>query len=136
MIRDGGFKVGTDLLSSKVGKSDNWLAAMNFTTDIPAAVNPFSVLPFRLPVKLFLDIGTFPEAWKQNAETGRFVYDAGVQLSLFKNVLNVYVPLLFSKVYKNYYKSVLTKNSFTQKIAFSIDLQNINLKKIIPQLPF
>jgi len=136
MIRDGGFKVGTDLLSNKVGKTDDWLAAMNFTTDIPAVVNPFSVLPFKLPVKLFLDIGTFPEAWKQNAETGRFVYDAGVQLSLFRNIVNVYLPLLYSTVYKNYYKSVFPKNSFAKKIAFSIDLQNFNLKKIIPQLPF
>src|SRR5205085_7577608 len=28
-IRDGGFKVRTDLLYSKVGKTDNWLTALN-----------------------------------------------------------------------------------------------------------
>jgi hypothetical protein len=136
MIRDGGFKVGTDLYSDKIGKTDDWLAAANFTTTIPNNINPLSILPFKLPLKLFLDIGTFAEAWKQNAETGRFVYDAGLQLSLFRNVLNIYLPLLYSKVYTNYYKSVLTKNIFVKKISFSIDLQNINLKKIIPQLPF
>ncbi|MBK7434428.1 MAG: hypothetical protein IPI66_11335 [Chitinophagaceae bacterium] len=135
MIRDGGMKVSTDLLSNKVGKTDDWLASLNFTTDIPAMINPFSVLPFKLPVKLFLDIGTYAEAWKKNAETGRFVYDAGVQLSLFKNVVNVYLPLLYSSVYKNYYKSVFPKNSFSKKISFSIDLQNINLRKLIPQFP-
>jgi len=136
MIRDGGFKVGTDLYIDKVGKTDNWLVAANFTTTIPKQVDPFSILPFKLPIRLFLDIGTFAEAWKKNAETGRFVYDAGVQLSLFKNVVNVYIPLLYSKVFKEYYKSVLNENSFAKKISFSIDLQNINLKKYIPQLPF
>jgi hypothetical protein len=136
MIRDGAFKVGTDLLSDKIGKTDDWLVAANFTTPIPKQVNPFSILPFKLPVKLFLDIGTYAAAWKQNAETGRFIYDAGVQISLFKNIVNIYLPLLYSKVYKNYYRSVFPKNSFEKKISFSIDLQNINLKRFIPQLPF
>ncbi len=136
MIRDGGFKVGTDLLSSKVGRTDDWLLALNITTDIPKKINPFSILPFKFPVRLFLDIGTYAEAWKKNAVTARFVYDAGVQLSLFKNVLNIYVPILYSKEYTNYYRSVLPKNNFFKKISFSIDLQNINLKKFIPQLPF
>ena len=136
MIRDGGFKVGTDLLSNKIGKTDDWLMALNFTSDIPRLINPFSVLPFKVPIKLFVDIGTYAGAWKKNAETGRFVYDAGFQLSLFKNVLNIYVPVIYSNVYKNYYKSVFPKNSFTKRITFSIDVQNINLRRFIPQFPF
>ena len=139
MIRDGGFKVGTDLLSNKVGKTDDWLIAANFTSTIPNKINPLSILPFKLPLKLFVDIGTYAGAWKQNAETGRFVYDAGLQLSLFKNIVNIYIPLLYSNVYKNYYKSVVTGKGFAnyiKKVSFSIDLQNINLKRYIPQLPF
>jgi hypothetical protein len=34
MVRDGAFKVRTDLLSSKIGKTDNWLGALNFTSII------------------------------------------------------------------------------------------------------
>jgi hypothetical protein len=34
MMRDGGFKVRTDLLASKVGKTDDWLIATNFTTTL------------------------------------------------------------------------------------------------------
>lgn len=135
MIRDGGFKVGTDLLSSKVGKTDNWLVAANFTTDIPKAINPLAVLPFKLPVKIFVDIGTYAEAWEKDAATSRFIYDAGLQLSLFKNVLNVYFPILYSKVFKDYYKSTVTEKKFVRTISFSIDLQNISVKKLIPQLP-
>ena len=136
MIRDGGFKVRTDFLSNKIGKTDDWLAALNFTSTIPNAINPLSVLPFKLPIKVFFDIGTYAEAWKKNATTGRFIYDAGLQLSLFKNVVNIYVPILYSKVYTDYFKSTITEKRFLKNIAFSIDLQNISLKKIVPQIPF
>ena len=136
MIRDGGFKVRTDFLSNKIGKTDDWLASANFTTTIPNAVNPLSVLPFKLPIKLFFDIGTYADAWKKNAATGRFIYDAGLQLSLFNNVVNIYFPILYSKVYKDYFKSTISKNIFAKNIAFSIDLQNISLKKLVPQIPF
>ena len=136
MIRDGGFKVRTDFLSDKIGKTDDWLAAANFTSTIPDVINPLAVLPFRLPIKLFIDIGTYADAWKKNAATGRFIYDAGLQLSLFKNVLNIYVPLFYSKVYKDYFKSTITEKRFLKNIAFSIDIQNISLKKLQPQIPF
>ena len=126
----------TDYLSNKIGKSDNWLAAANFTSTIPKAINPLAVLPFKLPLKLFFDIGTYADAWKKNAATGRFVYDAGLQLSLFKNVVNIYVPVLYSKEYKDYFKSTITEKRFIKNIAFSIDLQNINLKRMVPQIPF
>lgn len=136
MIRDGGFKVRTDYLSDKIGKTDEWLAALNFTSTIPDGINPLAVLPFRLPVKVFFDIGTYADAWKKNAATGRFIYDAGLQLSLFKNVVNIYFPILYSKVYKDYFKSTIPEKRFLKNIAFSIDLQNINLKKLVPQIPF
>ncbi len=136
MIRDGGFKVRTDFLSDKIGKTDEWLVAANFTSTIPDGINPFAVLPFRLPIRVFVDIGTYADAWKKNAATGRFIYDAGLQLSLFKNVVNIYIPLLYSKVYKDYFKSTIPEKRFLKNIAFSIDLQNINLRKLIPQIPF
>ena len=136
MIRDGGFKVRTDLLSDKIGKTDDWLIAANFTTTIPKAINPLAVLPFNLPIKAFIDIGTYADAWKKNAATGRFIYDAGLQLSLFNNIVNIYVPILYSKVYKDYFKSTIIEKRFWKNISFSIDIQNINLKRIIPQIPF
>lgn len=136
MIRDGGFKVRTDLLSDKIGKTDDWLAAVNLTSSIPKQINPLSLLPVKLPVKAFLDVGTYADAWKKNAATGKFLYDAGVQLSLFKNVLNIYIPLLYSKVYADYFKSTITDLRFVKNIAFSIDIQNINFRRYIPQFPF
>jgi len=130
MIRDGGFKVRTDLYFSKIGKTDNWLSAINLKTTIPKNLNPLEVLPFDIPLKVFFDVGTFDEAWKRDASTGKFLYDAGFQLSFFKDLLKVYVPLLYSKVYSEYYKSTSTENTFWNKISFSIDIQNFKLKKI------
>lgn len=135
MNQDGAFKVRTDLLSNKVGRSDDWLAALNFSSTIPNNINPLSVLPFSLPIKLFADIGTHAEAWSAENTSGKFLYDAGIQLSFF-NVVNFYYPVLYSKIYKDYYNSVLTENKFKSKISFTIDLQNISLRKFFPQVPF
>lgn len=136
MIRDGAFKVRTDLLSSKIGKTDDWLTAMNFTTTIPKKVNPLELLPIKIPVKVFADIGTYSDAWKNNSGTPRILYDAGLQLSILKNTINIYVPLLYSKVYDDYFKSTITEKRFLKNIAFSIDVQNLSFKKFFPQLSF
>ena len=129
MIRDGGFKVRTDLLSNKYGRSDDWLMAANFSSSIPKTIFP-------LPIKLFADIGTYAEAWDKDAPTGKFVYDGGLQISLLKNSINIYVPLVYSKAYRDYFKSFVPENKFRKNISFSIDIQNINLKTFFPQSPF
>lgn len=134
MQRDGFFKVRTDLLSDKVGKSDNWLAAANFSTDIPRKFNPLAVLPIRIPLKLFADVGTYAEAWQKNASTGRFIFDAGIQLSLFHETVQVYVPLLYSKVYRDYFNSTLPDKKLLRTISFSIDIQQFRLHSIRPDL--
>ncbi len=135
MNQDGAFKVRTDLLSSKVGRSDNWLAAINFSSSIPKEINPLSVLPIQLPLKVFADVGTYAEAWDKENTSGKFLYDAGIQLSFF-NVVNIYYPILYSKVYDEYYKSVVSENKFKSRISFTIELQNISLRKYFPQVPF
>ncbi len=133
MKRDGFFKVRTDLLSNKIGKTDDWLSAVNLTTDIPKSVNIFNALPIKIPVRLFVDIGTFAEAWKKDAETGRFLYDAGLQVSIFKNVLNIYVPIVYSKVYSDYFKSTIPEKRFLKNISFTLDLQQLKFSTLAPQ---
>ena len=136
MERDGFFKVRTDLLSSKLGKTDNWLAAANFTTDVPQAINILQILPIKIPLKAFVDVGTYAESWQKNAATGKFIYDAGLQVSFFKDMLQVYIPILYSKVYRDYFKSTITEKRFVKNISFSINIQNFSLKKMAPQLTF
>lgn len=135
MMRDGGFKVRTDLLSSKVGKTDNWLMALNLSADVPKKINPLQLLPVRIPLKVFADIGTYAQAWDRNANLNRFLFDAGLQFSLFKETVNIYVPLVYSKVYRDYFKSTLGKNRFWKIISFSLDVQNLGWRTIEPNLP-
>ena len=134
MNRDGFFKVRSDLLSSKIGKTDDWLSAVNLTTSIPKSINPLELLPIKIPVKLFVDIGTYAEAWKKTSTTGRFLFDGGVQVSLFKNLVNIYAPFVYSKVYRDYFRSTITGNRFVKNISFSFDIQQLRLSRFFPQL--
>ncbi|HUR67297.1 MAG TPA: M1 family metallopeptidase [Chitinophagaceae bacterium] len=137
MIRDGAFKVRTDLLADKVGKTDDWLIAANFGTTIPSSINPLSMLPVKIPLKFFLDIGTYAETWKQNAETDRFLFDFGLHIPLLGETVNIYIPLLYSNTYKEYIQSTTEKKQrFWKKISFSIDISNFSFRKINRNLDF
>lgn len=135
-IKDGGFKVRTDLLSNKIGKTDNWLAAVNLNSTVPKNINPLAILPFKIPLKVFADIGTYAEAWDENSGNSKILYDAGFQLSFLHNSVNIYFPLIYSKVYSDYFKSTLTEKRFVKNISFSIDLNTGYFKKQFPQLNF
>ncbi|MET0636156.1 MAG: M1 family metallopeptidase [Chitinophagaceae bacterium] len=136
MIRDGAFKVKTGLLAEKVGKTDDWLMAMNFRSSIPDQVNPLSLLPFRIPLNIFADVGTYAEAWKRNANTDRFLFDAGLEIPILKETVRIYIPLLYSKVYKDYYKQLARENTFLKRITFAIDLANFDLRRFDPNARF
>jgi hypothetical protein len=137
MMRDGGFKIRTDLLASKVGKTDDWLIAANLSSTVPSGINPLSLLPVKIPLKLFFDLGTYGDVWKANAEGDRFLYEAGLQLSIFKETINIYLPILYSKVYKDYIQTVLEKkNRFSKTISFNVDISNFSLRKIDRNLIF
>jgi hypothetical protein len=135
MERDGFFKVGTPLLNTEVGKTDNWLMALNLSGDIPHAVNPLNIFPFKIPVQLFLDIGTNDQAWQDNPATGKFLYDAGFQISVLKKAITVYVPVFYSSVFSNYYKSIYGNSAFWHTVSFSINLNAFQLRKINSEIP-
>ncbi|MEN9548263.1 MAG: hypothetical protein RIR12_854 [Bacteroidota bacterium] len=131
MVRDGAFKVRTDLLADKIGKTDDWLMSVNLTTTFPAQLNPLSVLPFKVPLKVFVDIGTYAEAWKKDAALDRFVFDAGFQLSMLKETIHLYLPLFYSNVYKDYILSTIPKQQrLWKKMSFSIDISNLSFGKV------
>lgn len=128
MMRDGGLKLRTDLFQGLQGRSDNWVASMNFKTTLPE-----KMFPVKLPIKLFLDVGTYAEAWERNAGTSRFLYVGGLQLSLFNNLINVYAPVVFSSEFKNSLKTIAEDYKFMRRISFSIDLHTLNARKVLAQ---
>lgn len=123
-IRDGGFKIRTDLFANRVGVSDDWLAAINLNTSLPKKINPLSILPIKIPLHLFLDIGTYAGAREKNT-SGRFLYDAGIHVPLLDGTLNFYFPVFYSGEYRDYIRSVYPDNRFIKASTFSIDLQKL-----------
>ncbi len=127
----GGLKLRLDPYGSIQGFSEKWVTAINLNSTLPD-----KLFPAKIPIKIFLDAGTYAEAWGKNASTPRFLYVGGLQLSLFKNVLNIYAPIIYSKTFKEQLKTNKEANKFSKKITFSIDIQNISMRKFIPQLNF
>ena len=83
-----------------------------------------------------MEIGTYAEAWKDNPATGRFLYNAGLQLPIFKETINVYFPILMSKVFRDYNQSILGENAFSKTISFTINMNKLRLNKLAPSVPF
>lgn len=123
MIKDGGFKYRSDYSSTLPGRSDNWLAAANFTIDVPNQINPLALLPFNIPLKIFADIGTSSDAWIENSAAPKFLYSTGLQLPILKYV-NIYWTIFQSTAFDD--PNSLNGLKWWQKnVTFSIDIQNI-----------
>jgi hypothetical protein len=115
---EGGFKIPTHLYASQIGRSDNWLFAVNLSTDIP-----------KLPLRLFLDVGTFSNAAKLNPSGQKILYDGGIEVALPYDIISVYFPLVMSKDFNDYMKSMYGNKVFGNSIVFRMDLHKINWMK-------
>jgi len=118
-MREGGMKIPTPLYASPLGRSDNWLAALNLKTDLPLK---------KLPVRLFADIATFADAGKLNPSGNKVLFDAGVEIYIL-DVVSIYVPVVMSKDFNDYRKSISGKTGLLDAVTFSINLQHINWLK-------
>lgn len=127
----GGLKLRPDLFSSIQGYSEKWVASVNLNSTLPEGL-----LPAQLPIKVFFDIGTYAEAWDKERKSPKFLYVGGLQLSVFKNVLNIYAPFIYSKAIKNEFSTDPANNKFTKRITFSIDVHTLSIKKLFPQFAF
>ncbi len=114
-MREGGFKIPTNRNNPPTGRSDDWLATLNIETDVPW-----------VPLRLFLDIGTFADAAKSNPNGNTVLYNGGVSLHMFSDILVVYLPLIMSRDFRDYQKATYGKEQFLNSIAFSLQLHNIN----------
>jgi hypothetical protein len=116
-LQEGGFKIVSNLQSTPIGQSDNWLTAINLQTD----------LPFSFPIKMrfFIDLGTFAEAGKINTSNNKLLYDGGLSLYLLKELIVIHAPFILSKDFQDYTKSVYPKNRWLQTMSFQINLHKI-----------
>jgi hypothetical protein len=107
------------LSSYGIGRSDNWLAAINLRSDLPLK---------KLPIRLFIDAATFADAAKLNPSGNKILFDGGFELYLL-DILHVYVPIVRSQDYNDYRKTVTGKTSVLDGVTFSLHLQQINWLK-------
>ena len=131
MMKDGGLKLRTDLFQGLQGRSDNWIMAANFNTTLPS-----KIVPGWLPLKIFFDIGTYADAWTSTPPTSKFLYVGGLQISVLQNLINIYIPLVYSSDFANSLKTTPDENTFFKKISFSFDIQDFRLKKIFRNIPY
>ena len=129
--RDGAFKFRTPLLGTNDGFSDNWMIALNFSTTIPNQINPLMKLPLKIPLRFFVDIGTYANKWQRASNAGnKIIANAGLELSVFKDILHIYMPVIYGAIYKEYTNSTVVKNKFIRNISFTLNFNN--LKKLLP----
>ncbi len=136
VIRDGGFKYRSDfsallpgLKTNGIDFFDNWLSAANFEIDLPRKINPLSVLPVKIPLKIFADIGTSASPWTAGSELSKFLYSMGLELPLFK-VLKIYYPLVQSKSFEepNSVNDPVRMGGpswWQKRLTFTVDLQSL-----------
>ncbi len=121
-IQEGGQKLPTPLYALPLGRSDDWLVGLNIKSDLPFG---------SLPVRLYLDAGTYANAARVNPSGNRFLYSAGLELHALRDVFLVHVPLLLCSDYRDYLKSIYPDNQFAHSITFSVQFQNVNWLRII-----
>jgi hypothetical protein len=121
-IQEGGQKVATPLYGFPLGRSDDWMIGVNIKTDLPLGW---------LPVRAYLDAGTYANAAKVNPSANRFLYSAGLELHALRDVFLIHVPLVLCQDYQDYLKSMYPDNHFAHSITFSIQFQNINWLRMV-----
>ena len=110
---DGAFKIWTPL-----GQTSKWLLSVNIKSPTVG----------KLPLKLFADIGT--SEFNESLYKDKILYTAGIELCIFKNICEVYFPLIYSKDIKTALQAN-NKDSFFDTIRFTLNLHNIKPKNII-----
>lgn len=136
----GGFKLPTANTQSFGGN----------TTGVVAALNLRAALPFKLPIKPYLDVAyaqaSLPILLDQNPNSPRkglpiidkdakidndadqLFYQGGVQLSIF-DIFSVNFPLLNSTQLEQFYNSRTT--GYFQRVTFTVDLLKLNPRTVL-----
>jgi hypothetical protein len=109
---DGAMKVWTPL-----GQSDTWLVSLNIK----------SPKFFKLPVKLFADVVTCDGAALLNEKV---LYCAGFEICLWKDIFEIYVPLMYNKDIANTLK-LNNKTTFFETIRFTLNINKISPREMI-----
>ncbi|MBS1651159.1 MAG: M1 family metallopeptidase [Bacteroidetes bacterium] len=99
---DGGLKV-----LSYNGQSTQWMTALNIKSP-----------------KLFGVLSAFADAAISDNTNNKFLYDAGIAFSIADDIVEVFVPLVYSSEIKNTLE--LNNIGYWQRIRFTFDIHKLN----------
>jgi len=128
-IREGGMKnvIGSGF---SLGRSNNYIVALNFKTDLPMR------LPLNLPLKPYFDIGYFDNAQPTGEEDtikDQLLWSGGIMLEAIDDVFAIYFPLINSKNIQDRYKE---RGNYQTRITFTINLRKLNPVRLLERLEF
>jgi len=107
---DGGFKAPSRIAST------NWMSALNIRSSMP-------YLPRQ--IRLYADIGACNGSNLDPLNRSGILYDAGVNLSVFKNILEIYFPVVQSPETSHDLYQV-QRLSYAETIRFTLNLNLLN----------
>lgn len=110
---DGAFKI-----ASPLGQTAKWLVAINIKSPKIG----------KLPLKLYADIGT--SEFNESLYKDKFLYNAGLDICLWKNIIEVYIPFAYSNDIKTYL-ATNNKGNFFDTVRFTLNLHNINPRNFL-----
>ncbi|MFZ9847042.1 MAG: M1 family metallopeptidase [Flavobacteriales bacterium] len=108
-MADGGFKTG---LFSQFIYAKEWMTTLNASIDLP--------LKF---LSVYGDLGS-SDGIINNSDK-KYMYDAGIRLSVYKDIAQVFFPVLMSEEIRNPYDQ--DGYAYLQRIRFTINFSKINL---------
>jgi hypothetical protein len=111
--KDGAFKVWTPL-----GQTSKWLVALNIKSPKVG----------KLPLKLYADIGA--SEFNESLYKDRFLYNVGLDICLWKNIIEIYVPFTYSKDIRTALEAN-NRGNFFDTIRFTLNLHNINPRSVL-----
>ena len=110
---DAGFKS-----YSIIGSSNDWVLALNLS----------SSLYRKVPIELFMSIGTYANAKNAFPGSQLFLVEFGASVVLLRNVLEVHFPFLYSRNLKE--TIVLTSDNYGQQIRFVFNINEVKPKQL------
>jgi hypothetical protein len=114
--KDGALKVWTPL-----GQTSQWMTSMNVK----------SPKIFKIPVKVFADVVLCDG---RSLNNDQFLWDAGLNLVLWDNIVEVYIPLLYNKDIKQTLD--LNNIDFYHSIRFTFNIHKLVAKNILQNFFF
>ncbi|MFH1005087.1 MAG: M1 family metallopeptidase [Bacteroidota bacterium] len=118
---DGGMKI-----YCPIGNSSSWMTALNIKCSLPR----------KIPFRLFADAIVFPD---KSVLGQNILLDAGIYFSLVKNIVDIYIPLVWSEDIQKMINNRPDKkwlDKFVDNIRFTFNIHLLNPFNLVRDFSF